>query len=68
MKKIDKSLAIAQVVFFAIMSCVVAFWLIGSIVNVGIQSWQVALVGMQICSILLVKISIKELKNENDTE
>ena len=38
--------------------------LIASIGKIGFESWQVALVLMQICSIFLVKISNNELKNE----
>lgn len=61
MKKIGK---ILQVVLSIVMTGVIAFWLIASIVKIGFESWQVALVLMQICSIFLVKVSINELKNE----
>jgi membrane protein implicated in regulation of membrane protease activity len=61
-------MGIVQVIFSFAIAAIVAFWLISSIIKVGIADWQIALVIMQILSILLVKISIKELKHENDTE
>ena len=63
-EKMKKLMFILNVIFSAILAgCTISYTIL-SLIQVGWQSWHVAVVAISLLTIALVKISINELKNE----
>lgn len=59
-----KLMFISNVIFSAILAgCAISYTIL-SLIQVGWQSWHVAVVAISLLTIALLKISINELKNE----